>query len=95
MKARRPARLLRRDAVYRAIQRARLEQIADGVLEPRFDREHYFLWTLRARGRADYADFIVPGLLFMAEYRADETEAAGEAEAPALPPAEAGSVSAS
>lgn len=95
MRARRPARARRRDAFYRAVQRIRLDRIAEGSLEPRFDREHYFLWTLQARGRADYADFIVPGLLFMAEYRADETEAAGEAEAPALPPAEAGSVSAS
>ena len=79
MKARRPARLRRRDAVYRAIQRARLEQIADGSLEPRFDREHYFLWTLQSRGRADYADFILPSLLFLAEYELDRKEREGEA----------------
>lgn len=81
MTARRPARLRRRDAVYRAIQRARLEKIADGTLEPRFAREFYFLWTLQAHGRADYADFILPSLLFLAEYELDKKEREGEAEA--------------
>lgn len=79
MTARRPARLRRRDAVYRAIQRARLDQIADGALEPRFPREFYFLWTLRSRGRADYADFILPSLLFIAEWELDKQEREGEA----------------
>lgn len=86
MSPRRPARARRRDAFYRAVQRLRLERIADGRLAPRFDREHYFLWTLRARGRAEYADFIIPGLLFAAEHELwKETE----------PQAEAGSISAS
>ena len=87
MRARRPARRRRRDAFYRAVQRIRLDRIAEGSLEPRFDREHYFLWTLRARGRADYADFILPGLLFIAEYQAD---AAGADRAALPPPALAG-----
>ncbi|HYD28618.1 hypothetical protein [Brevundimonas sp.] len=96
MKPRRPARQRRRDAFYRAVQCIRLDRIAAGTLEPRFDREHYFLWTLNARGRADYADFIVPGLLFMAEYTAGETEAADDAAAtPALPPPGAGAITAS
>lgn len=76
---RRPARLRRRDAVYRAIQRARLEKIADGSLEPRFAREFYFLWTLRKHGRVTYADFILPSLLFVAEYELDKEEREGEA----------------
>ena len=38
--------------------------------------------TLNARGRADYADFIIPGVLFMAEYQAAGTET--EKETPAL-----------
>ena len=75
MRARRPARARRRDAFYRAVQRIRLDRIAEGTLAPRFDREHYFLWTLQARGRANYADFIIPGLLFVAEYRACDVEA--------------------
>lgn len=82
MRPRRPARVRRREAFYRAVQRIRLDRIAAGTLEPRFPREHYFLWTLNARGRADYADFIIPGLLFAADYRADEAEK-GEADAPA------------
>ncbi|MBX9461163.1 MAG: hypothetical protein KL785_08830 [Brevundimonas sp.] len=85
MTPRRPARLRRRDAFYRAIQRARLEQIADGTLEPRFAREFYFLWTLRAQGRADYADFILPSLLFLAEYELDKKEREEKAGATAEP----------
>ena len=81
MTARRSARLRRRDALYRAIQRARLDQIADGALEPRFPREFYFLWTLRSQGRADYADFILPSLLFIAEWELDRKERQGEGEA--------------
>ncbi|NJC40220.1 hypothetical protein GGQ87_000478 [Brevundimonas alba] len=84
MRPRRPARVRRRDAFYRAIQRIRLDRIADGSLEPRFDREFYFLWTLQSRGKADYADFIVPGLLFMADYQADLNKAAGAEDAAAL-----------
>jgi hypothetical protein len=82
MRARRPARLRRRDAFYRAVQRARLDGIADGSLKPRSDREHYFLWTLNDRGQANYADFIIPGLLFIAEYQAAATDT--EKETPAL-----------
>ena len=89
MTARRPARLRRRDAVYRAIQRARLEKIVDGSLEPRFAREFYFLWTLQSQGRADYADFILPSLLFIAEWELDKSERQGEAGAEADAPAHA------
>jgi hypothetical protein len=85
MPARRPARLRRRDAVYRTIQQARLEKIADGSLEPRFAREFYFLWTLRAHGRAEYADFILPSLLFIAEWELDRQEREGEAGSTAAP----------
>jgi len=81
MTARRSARLRRRDALYRAIQCARLDQIADGALEPRFPREFYFLWTLRSQGRADYADFILPSLLFIAEWELDRKERQREGEA--------------
>lgn len=84
MQARRPARLRRRDAFYRAVQRLRLDRIAAGSLQPRFEREHYFLWTFKARGQANYADFIIPGLLFMAEYEADR---AGAGKAAPPPPA--------
>ena len=74
MKTRRPARVRRRDALYRTIQRLRLDRIARGEIEPRFDREHYFLWTLQARGRADYADFLIPGLPFLAETEVGKAE---------------------
>ena len=67
MKLRRPARARHKDDLYRAIQHSRLEQIAGGKMEPLYPREHYFLWTLKARGRADYSDFVIPGLLFLAE----------------------------
>lgn len=85
MRVRRPARLRRRDAFYRTVQRLRLERIADGSLEPRYAREHYFLWTLQSRGRADYADFILPSLLFLAEDELERTDRKGEAGANAEP----------
>jgi hypothetical protein len=85
MKPRRPARVRRREAFYRAVQSIRLDRIADGTLEPRFPREHYFLWTLNARGVAHYADFIVPGVLFAAEYRMDEADTEEAPPAPPLP----------
>ena len=89
MRARRPARLRRRDAFYRTVQRLRLERIAEGSLAPRLAREHYFLWTLRSRGRADYADFILPSLLFLAEFELDRPDRQVEAPASADPPAAA------
>ncbi|CAN7301553.1 hypothetical protein [Brevundimonas sp. LjRoot202] len=67
MKTRRPNRLRRKDHQMWAVQRHRLMQIAEGRMEPHFEREHLFLWTLQARRIADPADFILPGLLFMAE----------------------------
>ncbi len=67
MKARRPGRARQMDAMYRAIQHLRLEKIAKGELEPICPREQYFLWTLQAMGRVDHDDFVVSGLLFMAE----------------------------
>jgi hypothetical protein len=67
MKARRPGRATRKDRVMRTAQLVRLQEIAAGRMQPHFEREHLFHWTLEARGRADPHDFIVPGLLFMAE----------------------------
>jgi hypothetical protein len=68
VKPRRQSRHRRKAAFLWEIQRHRLGQIARGEIEPRYEREHWFQWTLRARGRANYADFILPGLLFMAEH---------------------------
>ena len=67
MKARRPNRLRRKDRQMWAVQRHRLMQIAEGRMEPHFEREHLFLWTLQSRRIVNPADFILPGLLFMAE----------------------------
>ena len=80
MKPRRPARARRQDALSRVIQRLRLDRIAAGSLEPAGPRERYYLWTLQACGRVRAADFIVSGLLFMAETeeRKLALEAAGE-----------------
>ncbi|WP_332656785.1 hypothetical protein [Brevundimonas sp.] len=89
MKPRRSARLRRMDALYRQIQRIRLERIADRLAEPLSPREHYFLWTLKTMGHVDYDDFIVSGLLFMAE--TEEMKVAAEREAAAIgepPPAD-------
>ena len=87
MKARRTGRARQMDAMYRAAQRLRLEKIAKGEAEPDCPREQYFLWTLQAMGRVHYDDFIVSGLLFMAEKEERkiqaEQEAAAEAGAPA------------
>ena len=67
MRPRRIARGRRKAALLWEVQRYRLDRIAKGEMEPWFAREHYFLWTLEHRGRANYADFILPGLLFMAD----------------------------
>ena len=87
MKPRRSARLRRMDVLYRQIQRIRLERIADRTAEPRSPREHYFLWTLQTMGHVDYDDFIVSGLLFMAETEEMKVEAERAAAAPAPAPA--------
>ncbi len=81
MKPRRSARLRRMDVLYREIQRIRLERIAARKAEPQSPREQYFLWTLKAMGRVDYDDFIVSGLLFMAETEEMKVEAEREAAA--------------
>ena len=67
MKPRRPGRARRMDSLSWHAQHWRLQEIAAGRLQPHFEREHLFLWTLEARGRANLHDFIVPGLLFLAE----------------------------
>lgn len=67
MKPRRTGRMRRKSSQLWAIQRHRLQEIAEGRIEPWFEREHLFLWTLRARGIVNPPDFILPGLLFMAE----------------------------
>jgi len=71
MKTRRPGRLRRKDRIMWAGQHYRLMEIAHGRMEPHFEREHLFLWTLQSRGKANPPDFILPGLLFMAETRID------------------------
>ncbi|GAA0870742.1 hypothetical protein GCM10009116_25790 [Brevundimonas basaltis] len=76
------------DLIYRAVQRARLDRLAKGEIEPICPREEYFLWTLEAMDRVDPDDFVVSGLLFLAEKeeRAIQAEqAAAAAEPPALP----------
>jgi hypothetical protein len=84
MNARRPAHARRKDALYRRVQRIRLDQIADGSMQPRYPREQYFLWTLQARGRVRYDDFIVSGLLFLAEMEIAKMDEASADEPPAL-----------
>lgn len=67
MKTRRPAEWRRRARQLWGSQRARLALIARGELEPLHEREHYYLWALRGLGRANPADFILPGPLCEAE----------------------------
>ena len=67
MKARRPGRATRKDRLSWHAQHIRLQEIAAGRMQPHFEREHLFVWTVEARGKANMHDFIVPGLLFMAE----------------------------
>jgi hypothetical protein len=67
MKPRRPGRAARKDRLMWTAQLIRLQEIAAGRMQPHFEREHLFLWTIEARGRANLHDFIVPGLLFLAE----------------------------
>ena len=76
MNTRRPARVRRQAALYRCIQQIRLRQIAHGEMQPLYPREHYFLWTLQAGHRAREVDFLVPGLLFLAEVELAKQEAA-------------------
>ena len=82
MKDRRPGRATRKDRLMWTAQQVRLQEIAAGRMRPHFEREHLFLWTLEARGRANLHDFIVPGLLFMAE-RLNQPFDAAPAPAPA------------
>jgi len=67
MKPRRPCRRRRKATLMWDIQRHRLARIAAGEIEPRYERERWFLWSLQAGERVNYADFIVPGLMFLAE----------------------------
>ena len=68
MKPRRPRRTRRKAAQLWAIQRHRLDRIARDEIAPVFQREQFFRWMLKARGRANPADFILPGILFMTEH---------------------------
>ena len=70
MKPRRPARWRHRSRFLWQVQRARLAAIARGELAPRHRHEHLYLLTLRLRGRANPADFILPGLMLHAELTA-------------------------
>ena len=67
MKSRRPGRATLKDRLSWHAQHIRLQEIAAGRMQPHFEREHLFVWTVEARGKANMHDFIVPGLLFMAE----------------------------
>ena len=67
MKAHRPGRATRKDRLSWHAQHIRLQEIAAGRMQPHFEREHLFLWTIEARGKANLHDFIVPALLFLAE----------------------------
>lgn len=64
---RRQSRAEWRENFYHAAQYCRLQAIARRELEPLYDREHYFRWTLDLHGRANPDDFILPPLLFLAE----------------------------
>jgi hypothetical protein len=79
MKTRRPGRATRKDRLTWAGQHFRLQEIAAGRMKPHFEREHLFLWTVEARGKANVHDFIVPGLLFMAERLNQSFDAAASA----------------
>jgi hypothetical protein len=74
LKNRRLGRMRRKSRQMWNAQHYRLMQIAEGRMEPHFEREHLFLWTLRGRRTANLADFILPGLLFMAEATANPLE---------------------
>ncbi|CAN5134292.1 hypothetical protein BH09PSE1_BH09PSE1_16260 [soil metagenome] len=63
-----------RQSVYHAAQYCRLEAIARREIEPLFDREHYFRWTLDSEGRANLDDFILPPPLFLAEWKVAQSE---------------------
>ncbi len=64
---RRTSRRLTDRAFAESLQRIRLDAIARGEAEPICPREQYFQWTLKSRGRADPADYIVPWPLLVAE----------------------------
>ena len=70
MKPRRPGRWRHRSRFLWGIQRARLAAIARGEMAPRFRHEHLYRLTLDIHGRANPADFILPGLMFHAEMMA-------------------------
>ena len=67
MKPRRPGRRRRLCRYLWASQRLRLIAVARGEAEPAYRHEHLYLATLRLRGRANPAEFILPGPLIHAE----------------------------
>jgi len=67
MKPRRSARWRRRARLLWSIQRFRLARIAAGLAPPLYSHEHLYMAALRAHGRANPAEFVLPGLLFLAE----------------------------
>ena len=89
MKARRPNRASRKDRLSWHAQHWRLQEIAAGRLQPHFEREHLFLRTLESRGKANLHDFILPGLLYLAERlnQPFETAPAAAADGGAVPAA--------
>ncbi|HYD28811.1 hypothetical protein [Brevundimonas sp.] len=66
MKPRRPRRTRRKDRQSWAAQHWRLQEIAEGRLEPHFEHEVLFRWTLDHRGVANPHAFILPAMLFLA-----------------------------
>ena len=67
MKSRRPGRRRRLCRYLWLGQRLRLNAISHGDIEPVFRHEHLYLATLRLRGRANPAEFLLPGPLIHAE----------------------------
>jgi hypothetical protein len=67
MRPRRPGLARQFDLRVREIQRFRLDLIAEGRAEPCNARERGYLMTLRLRGRADPAQFVVSAALFLEE----------------------------
>ncbi|HYC69268.1 hypothetical protein [Brevundimonas sp.] len=90
MRNRPPSPMRLKAALLYEVQRARLEKIRRGEIEPLYDREFYYLWTWRDGRRPKYADFILPPLLFLAEQ-----ELHGGGDAPTAEAEASGALSAS
>ncbi len=67
MKPRRPGKRRRFCRYLWLAQRLRLLGVSRGEIPPTFRHEHLYLATLRLRGRANPAEFMLPGPLIHAE----------------------------